>query len=329
MPADSRPRLCRIAGRDTWHIYDRRRRISTGCTDRSEAEQVLAAYLKEAAKPQLRIVSIAAILDLYLADRRERNIPGLARLEYAHKPLARLIGHKPPAAITEAECKLYQAARHKEGVSDATVRTEMQALRAALKWADGQGVITEAPRITMPRRPDARIRWLTRAEADRLEAACDAPHVKLFVTIGLNTGARSGAILALTWDRVDLDHRLIDFRVPAEIRTRKRKVPVPINDRLHAVLTEAKRFATTDHVIEWAGGPIDRIKHGFRNAVRRAGLRGITPHVLRHTVVTWQLQAGVPVWEVAQFVGMTPDMVQNVYGHYHPEHGRRAAAALG
>jgi len=331
MSAADRPRLCRVARRDTWHIYHARRRISTGCTDRASAEAVLANYLTESGKPQLAVVSIAVILERYLATRREIAIPGADRLGWAHKPLTRILGAKPPEAITENECRRYAVKRCGEGVSDATIRTELQALRAALRWAAARDIrlITEAPKITMPSRPEPRIRWLTRAEAAALLAGCRAPHVALFVTIALHTGARSGAILALTWERVDLDNRVLDFREPGRKRTRKRRVTVPINDTLHAALTEAKALATTETVIEWAGGSIARIKHAFRDAAARANLHGVTPHVLRHTAVTWMLQAGVNPWAVAGFTGMTLEMVQQVYGHHHPDHLRDAARALG
>lgn len=331
MRTASRPRLCRVAGRDCWHIYDSRHRISTGCTDRTGAEAVLAAYLIEATKPQLAIVSIAAVLELYLADRRERGVPGADRLSYAHKPLVRAVGHKPPEAITEAECRRYADRRHRDGVTDATIRTELAALKAALRWAAGRerGLIAEAPAILMPPRPDARIRWLTRDEAARLLEACEAHHVRLFATIALNTAARSGAILGLTWDRVDLAGRVIDYREPGRAQTRKRRRQVRINDTLHAALTQALAGATTEYVIEWAGERIERIKHGFRNSATRAGLADVTPHVLRHTAVTWMLQAGVSIWEAAGMAGMTAEMVERVYGHHSPSYQDAAARALG
>lgn len=331
MPKPDRPRLCRVAGRSTWHIYDKRRRISTGTEDRAEAELILSKYLGEIERPRIKIVSIASILERYLQDRRDRAIVGATRLEWAHKPLVRIIGQKPPAAITEAECTRYAKARRKEGVSDATTRTELQALRAALRWAERAdiGLIDAAPKITMPARPEARLRYLTRDEADRLLAACKAHHVRLFVVIAINTGARSGSILSLTWDRVDLDRGLLDFREAGKLRTRKRRVPAPINDTLMAALTEAKAGAETEYVIEWAGGPIQRIKHAFRDAALRAGLHDVTPHVLRHSAVTWLLQAGIPAWKVAGFVGMTLEMVETVYGHHDPEKNRAAARALG
>jgi hypothetical protein len=331
MSGTGRPRLSRHQGRDVWQIYGARRRVSTGCADRTEAEAVLAAYLKEKDRPQLPVVSITVILSRYLGDRRERAIPGLARLGYARMPLERLIGAKPPEAITEAECRRYAATRRKEGVTDSTVRTELQALRAALRWAatPERCLIAAAPKIEMPQKPEARLRWLTREEAARLLEGCKAPHIRLFVTIALHTAARSGAILALTSDRVDLQQRRIDFREPGRASTKKRRVQAPVNDTLHAALTEAKAACTTEHVIEWAGGPVARVKHAFADAAKRASLAGVTPHVLRHTAVTWMLQAGVDPWQAAGLAGMTLEMVQSVYGHHHPDHMKAAARALG
>lgn len=52
-----------------------------------------------------------------------------------------------------------------------------------------------------------------------------------------------------------------------------------------------------------------------------------TPHILRHTRATLMLRAGVPVVEVADYLGMTPAMVLKVYGHTASEYQKRAAAA--
>jgi hypothetical protein len=41
------------------------------------------------------------------------------------------------------------------------------------------------------------------------------------------------------------------------------------------------------------------------------------------------LQGGVDPWKVAGFTGMTLEMVEQVYGHHHPDHLRDKARALG
>lgn len=332
MPAADRdrPRLCRVAGREAWHIYHARRRVSTGCTDRAAAELVLARYLGELGRPQLAVVSIATILERYLADRTERGTPGAERLRWAHKPLARILGPRPPEAVTEADCRAYAARRARESIAAATIRTELQALRAALNWAARTAIIDKPPSIALPPRPPPRSRWLTRDEADQLIAACKSHHVRLFTMLALHTAARAGAILALTWDRVDLAGRRINFAEPGRPTTRKGRSLVPINDTLLAALEEARRLAVTEHVIEYAGGQVGSVKHAFHRATAAAGLQHVTPHTLRHTAATWMAQAGVSLWDIAGFLGHTSlQMIEQTYGHHSPDYLAAAARALG
>jgi hypothetical protein len=84
-----------------------------------------------------------------------------------------------------------------------------------------------------------------------------------------------------------------------------------------------------DYFVEWNGKPVQSIKVGYKRSVALAGLIGkITPHTLRHTAATWLMQAGVPIWEAAGFLGMSPAMVEQIYGHHHPAHMRGAAKAI-
>jgi hypothetical protein len=54
-----------------------------------------------------------------------------------------------------------------------------------------------------------------------------------------------------------------------------------------------------------------------------------TPHTLRHTAATWLMQRGVPVWEAAGFLGMSPEMLAQTYGHHHQDYLRNAANKIG
>jgi integrase len=81
-------------------------------------------------------------------------------------------------------------------------------------------------------------------------------------------------------------------------------------------------------VINENGGRLKDIKRGFSSACDRANLEDVTPHVLRHTCATWLMQRGVPLWEAAGYLNMTPDTLQRVYGHHHPDFLRGAAEAF-
>ena len=158
-----------------------------------------------------------------------------------------------------------------------------------------------------------------------------------FILIGLYTGTRAGAIAAASpfpepgRSFVDLD-RGIFYRKPIGKRaTKKRQTPAPIPPRLlaHMRRWKARKLMATCFV-EFNGKPVASVKKGFRRAVGLAGLAGkVTPHTLRHTAATWLMQRGVPIWEAAGFLGMSPEVLQDTYGHHHPDFLQGAAAAIG
>jgi integrase len=168
---------------------------------------------------------------------------------------------------------------------------------------------------------------LTREEVARLIEAVEEPHVRLFIFLGLYTGARTRALLGLHWDDIDFKRQLIVF-TPAHPQSRKRTAVVPISQTLHPELRAAQDFAETPFVIEYRGRPVNSVKKGFREAVRRAGIDYCTPHDLRRTCATWMIQAGVPTARVARFLGDSETMIERVYGHHAPDYLQVAVAAL-
>ena len=50
--------------------------------------------------------------------------------------------------------------------------------------------------------------------------------------------------------------------------------------------------------------------------------------MMRHTAATWMVQGGVPIYEVARFLGTTAEVAERVYGKHSPDYLRRAARVL-
>jgi integrase len=303
----------------------RTRSISTGARDETGAgiwrDQWLAGLDQPLPPSEPRI---ADVLDHYLAERKVR-VAAYDTLEWACQGLRRHLGNLEPRMLSR---RMYIDKRASENVSDGTIGREISTLRAALALAERDGWIPKAPYVEMPPRPPARDRWLTREELDRLVLAAGAPHIKLFVILAYHTAARAGAILDLTWDRVDFARRLITYDRPGRRRSNKRRATVPANVVALAELQAAREVATTDHVIEFRGRPIDSIKHAFARACERAGIEDCSPHVLRHSSITQMVLDGIPVGQIARFAGDTETMIERVYGHHHPDYLRAAADAL-
>jgi integrase len=67
-----------------------------------------------------------------------------------------------------------------------------------------------------------------------------------------------------------------------------------------------------------AGNPVDArnlVTRVYKPAVRRAGLREIRFHDLRHTFVAYCAGAGVPLGKVADWVGHSDSRITEVYRH--------------
>lgn len=298
-----------------------RKRIATGTNDRGRAEAVAGAIWRRLNRPAQE--RVADLWEPYKQDRIA-NGGSEARLRSLWKTLEPAFGYKLGKAITKADCRDYAARRKREGKSNSTVKTELEALRACLRWHYGK----EAPIIVAPPPSKPRDRYLTQDQARRLLEHIEAPHVRLFVTLALATGARMGAILDLTWDRVDFDHQTIDFMPAGRDKSNKRRVVVRMAPKAREALLEARQGALSDHVIEYGGKPVASVKRAIAAAARRSGIP-CSPHVFRHTAAVWLAQADVPMQKISQILGHTSTRVtEAVYARYSPRFMEEAMAAL-
>lgn len=313
------PRLVLYRGK--WGAYWRdadgvSRRHSFRTPDRDKAERQFKDF-----RVDDETNTVSAAVARYLEDKKGRARSHEA-MRASWKALEPVCGHLRPDQVDVKFCREFAERRRAQGRADGTIIKDLSFLRAALKWAKKPGTGFE-----MPAAPPPRDRVLTRDEYLRLLAACKGPHIRLFVILALTTAGRASAILELTWDRVDFDRGRI--QLAAHEGRRKGRAAPPMNKRAREALEAAHKVRSGNRVVEWAGEPLKSVKKAFRRAARKAGLTDVTPHVLRHTAAVWMIEAGVPLEEVAQFLGHTDIKVTyRVYARYRPEHLQKAAAAL-
>ena len=112
---------------------------------------------------------------------------------------------------------------------------------------------------------------------------------------------------------------------------KRRAAPVPMTDAARAWLTAARELADTDHVVEWAGGPVRSVRKALASAYARAGVGAVAApqHILRHTAGAWMAQAGVPLHEIARRLGHSSiATTERHYAHLHPDFMQRSTKAL-
>ncbi|RBI87472.1 hypothetical protein DRV85_00625 [Rhodosalinus halophilus] len=43
------------------------------------------------------------------------------------------------------------------------------------------------------------------------------------------------------------------------------------------------------------------------------------PNTLKHTAITWMMQRGVPIWQVAGYFSTSTSTIKSTYWHHHPD----------
>ena len=312
-----------------WYEGSRRRRRSLGTIDRKEAARLLEKFKRDfeaAARPDR--IACAYAWDEYrktLGSRPAGVTMGFERKAVIDGYFADIFADD----VTEEDCTGYAEQRRAQGRADGTIWTELGHLRSALRWAEKKNLIVKSPVITRPERPEPRDKRLTRAESRKFLAACEMPHVRLFVILAMTTGARMRAILGLKWDRVDFEKGIIVLHDPDRARTNKTRATVPMNATARKALLEAREGATTDYVVSWGGHKVGSIKKALWGAGKRCGLPWVTAHVFRHSAATWLAEDGVSMLEIAKFLGHADSkLTERVYIKFSPEFLGKAAKSL-
>lgn len=293
-------------------------RVALRTKDRAVAKQRLADLNRRPVGDSINEIYQAYLEDLTAKGKRAD------RGETAWKALEYTFGALRPDQVTKDLCRSYARLRRAHGRADGTIGKELDLLRSALRWRDKYTLAD----FEMPPRSPPRDRRLTRPEysALRLAAKKSGLHIYVFVVLGLTTAGRKQALLDLTWDRVDFERGLIRL---ADGSRGKGRATVPMTRHARRVLLYAYKVRTSEYVIEYAGKAVGSVKRGFQSACLRAGMTDVSPHVLRHTAATWMAEGGVPMTEIAQFLGHSDDRItQRVYARYSPDYLRRAASAL-
>lgn len=323
MPDDYRLQRYRDKFAIVWDENGRRHRHSLGTADRAAAEAAARSFW------QRRSVggdysTVGAVVDAYLVAKVD--MASHHRATTAWKAAKAFWGNLPINRVDDTASIDYRMRRpHCKPI---TVRNELAVIRAALNWGEKRKLIAKAPFIQMPSVPASTVGHLSKAQFRQVLASALAPHVKLFLQVAVGTGARTNAILDLTWDRVNFDTKLIELNPRDRVQTSKYRATVPMNDQLRAALMDAKAGAMSDFVIEHGRERVASIKKGFAAACRRAGVKA-TPHMMRHSAAVWMAEAGTPMGQIARFLGHSDSSItERVYARFSPTFLAGAAEAL-
>lgn len=207
-----------------------------------------------------------------------------------------------------------------------TAAKSLRTFRVCLECAKRARLIAVNPasEVKGPRAVRKRVTPFPPAELKRVIAAATAPGEAVYALLAA-TGLRLGEALGL--DVEDYDARTGALSVTRTYDTKHgARAPKSENGRRTLTVPAAARPALLRAVGARTSGPLFRAADGGRrhqSAVRHAWARFLarlelpyrSPHQLRHSVATALVSAGVPLGDVARFLGDSVQVVVSTYLH--------------
>jgi integrase len=352
---------CATKKRGRWCVdfYDQhgRRRLKTlpkGATKR-EATKELRRIEKEVSNgvflPSKKMPIFSEIADLWL-ENKKRDVREHTFDAYECHVRNNLKPYFGPMKISDIRFETVEGFMAKEstrGASTAHMKKSMVLLGGIMKYAIRKRLIDFNP-LDVVDKPKGRSRYKTSDEMDIYkpdEIRCfldnvDGEKYKTFFLLAVMSGARQGELIGLQWQDVDWHNSQIYIRrtyqrgkfFEPKSATSRRRIdlgPTVIKSlkkwKLACPPTELDLVFPSD-----AGTPLDHynlVRRHYEPALRRAGLRRIKFHGLRHSYASMLIEAGEhPKYIQNQMGHSSINVTMDTYGHLMKSANRDSAAKL-
>lgn len=238
----------------------------------------------------------------------------------------------PLSRVAHEEVAAWVAAMRSDGLSPSRVRQAYHVLTAMLDDAVKAGKLARNPaaKVQLPRLQEVEAQYLTYGQLEALAVAC-GPYRLLVLVLGY-TGLRFGEAAGLRASRVDVSGgRLRVAETAAEVGGRvlfgppktheKRTVPLlpflreELSERLAGMGPGELLFQAPQGGVLRSGNFRRRY---FDRAAADVGLRGFTPHGLRHTAASIAIASGANLKAVQRMLGhKSATLTWDRYGHLY------------
>jgi integrase len=249
------------------------------------------------------------------------------------------IGTRPVGGLSDDDVEALTASLARDGLAPKTIQNVLGLLNGICEFAVKRGWATANPcrYVDRPRvEPNQDVRYL---DPDELEAVLRAIEPgdfgrvhRAIILAAAMSGLRMGELLALRW--LDVDWQAQRIRVRRSIvrghlgtpKSRRGSRGVPLADRLGGELDRLHRetaYGADDDLVfgnPHAGTPLDgaALLRAFQRALKRAGVRQVRFHDLRHTFGTRMAAAGVPMRTLQEWMGHRDLRTTLIYADYAP-----------
>ncbi len=258
-----------------------------------------------------------------------------SKTDILRKHLLPAFGEQKLEKIGPYQIEAFKAQKLDEGLSPKTINNLLTVLRKLLVLAAEWGELPSVPRMAWMKVPKPEFDFLSFEEADRLLSSAE-PEWKAMLLVALHTGLRLGELAALQWDCIDLKaKRLVVKRnvyrgrsgTPKGGRSRE----IPLSDTAVRALKD-HRHLKGPYVFCTANGDMLNAYNRCQNAIgrqcKRAGLRPVGWHSLRHSFASHLVMRGVPLKVVQELMGHATIEMTMRYAHLSPHVTAEAVKVL-
>ena len=283
--------------------------------------------------------TLGDLVDRYIRDviphKKMSGPKQQAQLEWWKEQIGHtLLSNVTPPLIAEQRDKLLRGITQ-YGIkrSPSTVVRYMAALSHAFTIAVNEwGWLEDSPtrKVTKPKEPRGRVRFLSDDERGRLLEACkksSSEYLYLIVVLALSTGMRRGEITGLTWGNVELDKGKIILH---ETKNGERRV-VAIAGLALQLLKEYEKVRRIDTLMLFSGKgniyPFD-VRSSWARALKMAGIQDFKFHDLRHSAASYLVMNGASLSEIAEVLGHKTLAMVKRYAHLSEAHTAGVVASM-
>lgn len=239
----------------------------------------------------------------------------------------KMLGEIGPELVENYKAKRKAATtRRKTHITEATINREIALLKTMFSKAVEWGRIENNPLSKVKKfreNHQKHMRILSDEEAITLVDAANS-HLKPILIIALNTGMRRGEILALRWENVDFHKGLILIGDSKSGKSRE----VPMSHLVYETLKDLQKSSEYVFFNPGTATHILNVKTSFKSACRRANIKGLRFHDLRHTAASRMIQAGVDLVTVSKILGHSSIQMTMRYVHSTTELMKQAVEKL-
>jgi len=240
--------------------------------------------------------------------------------------LLKFFGELKLSAITPKDIIDYQNKRRTESAKPATINRELACFKSLFNLAKQRNrFFSDNPvsRVKFLEENNQIERVLSPSEEVKL-LANSAPHIKPIIITAVNTGLRKFEILSLKWENIALENNLIT--IEATNTKSKRLKRIPINSKLKSILLKQKLITGySENVFLTPEGNSykrqDSLKYSFQRACKRAGIKNLRFHDLRHSFASRAVEAGAPIVAISKILGHSS--LQTTMRYAHPDESLR------